>query len=76
MDLKIYAVKDTVAGAYMNPFYLNNDEVAKRSFKQACMDENSQYHKIAKDLQLYRLGTFNDETGEIKAKVEFLASGN
>lgn len=75
MILHIYAVRDTVNGAFMNPFYLNNDEVAKRSFKMACEDENSNYFKIRKDLQLFKLGTFNDESGEITHKLEFIQNG-
>jgi len=75
MDLKIYAVKDTVQGAFMQPFYLNNDDVAKRSFKLACEDEKGNYHAIAKDLQLFRLGSFNDESGEITPEQEFLMNG-
>lgn len=75
MDLKVYAVKDTVSGSFMQPFYLSNDEVAKRSFSIACKDEKSNYFAIAKDLQLYRVGKFNDESGELSPDCEFLMNG-
>ena len=75
MKMNIYAIKDSVVGAFMQPFYLVNDEAAKRSFRQAMKDESSQYSKIAGDLQLFRLGEFDDESGEIKGEVEFLENG-
>lgn len=75
MKIKIYAVKDIVQGNYMQPFYMYNDEVAKRSFAQAINDEKASWNKIALDLQLYRLGEFNDETGDIKVDFEYLAKG-
>ncbi|UPW40908.1 hypothetical protein [Sigmofec virus UA08Rod_6125] len=76
MKIKIYATKDTVIGAYMKPFYMHNDMEAQRSFALAMQDENSENRKIAKDLQLYRIGEFDDETGEIKPDCEYLAKGS
>ena len=34
------------------------------------------YDPSIKDLELYSLGTFNDETGEIKPKVEFIVNAS
>lgn len=75
MKINIYAVKDTIQGAFMQPFYLQNDEVAKRSFRQALNDDNSNWNKIALDLQLYKLGEYDDITGQILPNVEYLAQG-
>lgn len=74
-NIKIYAVKDTVQGAFMQPFYLQNDNVAKRAFSMAINDQASNWSKMAKDLQLYKLGEYDDETGIILSKVEYLAKG-
>lgn len=74
MILKIYAVKDVVVGNFMLPFYLHNDNEAKRSFNLAINSE-AQIAQNWKDLQLFSLGEWNDETGEITTKVEFLANG-
>ena len=69
MKINIYAVKDTVVGAMMNPFYMHNDEQAKRSFKNACNNEANEFAKIKKDLQLFKLGNYDDETGNIESKI-------
>ncbi|UPW36501.1 nonstructural protein [Peromfec virus RodF8_36] len=75
MKLNIYAIKDTIVGSFMNPFYLQNDEQAKRSFKLATNDEKSDYSKIKKDLQLFKIGTFDDESGIIENEITFLING-
>jgi hypothetical protein len=74
MKLKIYAVKDVIIGSMMNPFYMHNDQQAIRSFEQA-MKSESEIAKNAKDLQLFKLGEFDDETGEIVSQVEYLVKG-
>lgn len=73
--LEIVATKDTVIGAYMQPFYAHNKEDAKRNWGQSIYITGKQEDKalLIKDYQLYSLGTFNDETGEIIPKVEYLA---
>lgn len=75
MKINIYAVKDTVQGAFMQPFYLQNDNVAKRAFEMAINDPNSNWNKMPKDLQLFKLGEYDDETGVIISKPEYLAKG-
>ena len=75
MKLNIYSVKDTVVGEMGNPFYLNNDEMAKRGFKQAIKNDQSQIGINYTDMQLYRLGILDTVTGEIESKVEFMMNG-
>ena len=78
MKLNIYAIKDTTIGSYMNPFYLQNDNVAIREFsniiKYAPVENN--IRRNAKDMQLFKLGEFNEETGEIKSEINFLTAGS
>ena len=71
MKINIYAIKDQVTGQLANPFYMQNDEQAKREFKIA-VQEDKKLNLIKEDLQLFKLGEFDDETGQIKSKVEFL----
>lgn len=76
MKLKIYAIKDTVVGELANPFYLNNDEEAKRAFKNAVNSQSgSNIAMNYQDMQLYKLGEFDTVTGEINNKVEFIENG-
>ena len=74
MKLGIYSIKDTKIG-FMNPFYQNNDEVALRTFKNACNDTQPTAANInPEDKELYKLGTFDDSTGEVIGKCEFMAT--
>ena len=75
MKLNIYSVKDVVVGEMGNPFYLNNDEMAKRSFKQAINNDQSQIAINYTDMQLYKLGELDTVTGEIVSNVEFIMNG-
>ena len=53
----VYAVKDILIG-FNAPFIMGNDEVAKRTFKQTVGNKPER-----NDLQLWKLGNWNDETG-------------
>lgn len=67
--LKIYAIKDTKTG-FMNPFYLQNDEVAIRSFKKAANEiQPNAVNDFPEDKELWYLGTYDSDTGVIKGEV-------
>lgn len=72
--MKIYAVKDTIVGTFMVPFYQHNEAEARRGFELA-INSNGEIAKLYKDLQLFELGEFNEITGEIKSEVKFIANG-
>lgn len=63
MNKKIYSVYDRAAGRFGNPFICLNDEMAQREFN--CAFSAPEYQYLAKDLDLYYLGTFDDRTGEM-----------
>lgn len=69
--IKIYAIKDNVAGTMGMPFYEKNRAIAIRS-TTASANNSEGIKQIAKDLTLYELGEFNEETGEIFSNVEFV----
>lgn len=74
MKLNIYDAKDTVTGEFLQPFYTNNDATAIRSWSESVKQNEKENNFIGlKDLQLYRLGEFDTETGEIKPKVVYIA---
>lgn len=76
MKLKLYAIKDTVQGEMMNPFLLRNAEEAKRAFRQAVNSKGD--HQVSiyyKDMQLFELGEYDSNTGNITSNVEFVCSG-
>lgn len=68
MELKIYVIRDDVAGVCHLPFFMQNDNVALRAFSDALTDQNSQYSKHPADYRLFRIGVYDDGTGEIVYK--------
>lgn len=73
MKLTMCAVKDAVVGSFMQPFMQRNEEEAKRSFAFD-IEQNAGKIPNVKDLQLFKLGEFDDESGEVVSKIEFLAN--
>lgn len=65
MKLNMYSVFDSKAGAYIPPFYLANDGMARRAFADSANDLNHAFCKYAEDYTLFRLGEFDDSTGRI-----------
>lgn len=71
--MKIFCLKDNVIGKFMNPYLMHNEEQAKRELKIAVnYPDNKDLKNKAGDIQLYKLGEFNDNTGEIKSEVEYI----
>lgn len=66
----IYTVKDCVTGVMSDLRLFVNQAQALRWFDGFCQES-----KIAGDLQLFCLGSYNCETGEIFSKVEFEKNG-
>lgn len=77
MVLKLYAIKDTVQGEFMNPFLMRNKEEAKRAFGIAVNSGNkgTSIVDFYKDMQLFELGEYNNVTGDTTSKVEFVCTG-
>lgn len=63
MKKKAYSVYDDKACYFMPPFYCNTDAEAVRVFGMAVKDPESSLSQIPKDIVLYRIGEFDDNTG-------------
>lgn len=74
MVTNVYAVKDTLVG-FFPPVVCNNDQAMIRQFSAAVVDENSQLSKICSDVQLFKLGSFDDQTGDFTSDVVYLCKG-
>ena len=76
MKINLYALKDCKIG-FRNPFNMPNDESAKRIIRIAVnnkIDENNnEIRKFADDIELWKVGEYDDQTGEIKSTIKFLA---
>ena len=69
MKKTVYVVKDTVSKLFGNMFEAVNDEMEVRQFEYGL-----QSYPFRQDTQLYRLGEFDEETGDFIHNLEFLKS--
>lgn len=64
MEYNIYSIKDELV-RFNQLFCMTSDDEAKRTFGLLANDPNSEISKSPADYALYRLGTFNNETGKV-----------
>lgn len=75
MKLGIYSIKDNLIG-FMSPFYSENNATAIRMFSRAANEpEKNAVNEYIENKELWAIGTFNDQTGEIISEVIYLAKG-
>lgn len=75
--MKLYVIKDVIVGKFMNPFLMNNDEEAKRAFSQAVnSNQNTTVVVNYKDMQLFGLGDYSEDTGFINSNVYHIINGS
>lgn len=77
MIMQICTIHDSVAKIYNQPFFQTNKNVAKRTFTDLINDPTTNLARSPIDFNLYSLGEFNDQTGEITlySKHELIAKG-
>lgn len=63
--LNVYSVFDTQAQTYNVPFFMKKDGQALRAFIDITNDPKTDIHKHPTDYVLFRLGSFDDESGVI-----------
>ena len=61
MILKIFAVYDQAADAYLMPFFDHNRGRALRGFSELVNSPDHQFGKYAADFTLFEIGAWNDE---------------
>ena len=67
MISKIYTIKDTKIG-HMAPFLMQNDAVAIRTFENMAKQTTpNAVNTYPEDKELWEIGEFEDQTGEIKS---------
>lgn len=65
MKKKIFAVYDDKAQTYNSPLFLNTDGEALRALSDEVNNPESLIHKHPDDFRLYRLGSYDSDTGAI-----------
>lgn len=69
-----YSVYDVLAETFTMPTELHNDNVAMRTFKEACKTVDG-YKQHPEDMQIFKVGEFDDETGDLIPEVRLLMKG-
>lgn len=65
MKIQIFAVHDSKAHSYLQPWFMHNDEMAIRSFTQAVKNPDTNFSQAPLDYTLFHIGTYDDETSII-----------
>lgn len=60
--MKMFAIYDSKAEAYLAPIFCPTTAVALRMFRQAAEEEGHTFHKHAGDYTLFELGEWNEQT--------------
>ncbi len=60
----VYSIRDSKVG-YLLPTADNNDSVAVRNFAAACKHPDSLLQTNPQDFDLYCIGQFDDDSGEL-----------
>lgn len=63
--MRLYTVYDSKAEQYSNPIAIRTDGEARRQFSVIATDKNTEIGKHPEDFCLFRIGSFDPETGII-----------
>lgn len=66
MNVQIFAVFDSKAQTFGQPFFCINENIALRSWREAVNDPATQFCKYPEDFSLFQLGEFNDQDASFK----------
>lgn len=65
MKLNAYCIFDTAAGIYQRPFFVGADGEATRVFVDLVGEVDHPIGRHPKDYSVFRMGSFNDVSGEL-----------
>lgn len=66
MNMNIFVVLDKAVGAYERPQFFRSDAEAMRAFVTAVEKPDSPFHLHPEDYSFFRVGTYDDQTGELR----------
>ncbi len=65
MKVQCYAIFDSCSGIYEKPFFSTTDDLVKREFQDVVNAADHPICKHPEHYSLWRLGTFNNENGQM-----------
>lgn len=66
MVLKVFAVRDNKAEAFLNPFFMPTRGMAIRAMTDLLREQQNNIARYPDDFVLYELGTWDDAEGTIR----------
>ncbi len=63
MMTELFCVLDAAASRFVDPFCAPTVDAALRGFKEAVMTDGHQFAKFPEDYSLWKVGSFDPETG-------------
>lgn len=69
MELQIYSVYDKKTQAFNRPYFVQNDQVAKRAISSS-LENASELSQHPDDFAIYNLGNFTDDSGKIEPNAQ------
>lgn len=66
MKFDVFSVLDVVVGEYLEPFFQRNVAEASRTFAAVCSREGHQFGEHPTDYCLYKIGTYDSESGTLE----------
>jgi len=76
MRYQVFAIFDAAAEAYLPPFMLPTEGMAKRQFEIAINDDKTQFWHSPQDYTLFELGIFDDASGTYELHSPKKSHGN
>lgn len=78
MILKVFAVRDMKAEAFLQPFYSPSVGSALRAYADAVNDKSCPFNKHPGDYVLFEIGSYDDSTAELESlsPVKMMAAGS
>lgn len=63
MNLKVFAIYDSKAEAYLQPFFMQSRGQALRAFDTTINTLDTQFHKYPSDFTLFEIGEYDELKG-------------
>ena len=74
--INVYSIRDVKAGKYNGLICFPNDEMAKRAISSAVNygSQGTLLHEYPEDVQVFKVGSFDEDTGAINSLSEFICN--
>lgn len=73
MKVQLFAIRDSKAQAFLQPFFSSTKGTAIRAFTDGVNDPQTSFHKYPDDFTLFHIAEFDDESGVVSPLQQPLA---